>query len=181
MAPQVLHNVIHGSANPEPWQKAMLSFQPAILHRYRRHRVRGADYPGIVPVARMEESNEASDNAPDAKNSVIGTLVSGLTDGDLYRLDLFEGPEYAKTKVVVRELRNLHEGCLEDSNQGENPLRDMLDGAARGDVADEGEEVSAETYVWISGEDRLEVAEWDFEAFKRDKLKWWASATEDEW
>lgn len=180
MAPQVLYNVIHGSANPEPWQKAMLSFQPAILHGYRRHRVRGADYPGIVPVARMEESTEASSNAINARNSVIGTLVSGLTDGDLYRLDIFEGPEYAKTEVVVRELRKSHE-CLEDSNQGESPLHDMLDGAARGEIADEGEEVSAKTYVWISGEDRLEVAEWDFEAFQRDKLKWWAAATEDEW
>jgi len=178
MAPQVLHNVIHGSSNPEPWQKAMLSFQPAILHGYRRHRVQGADYPGIVPVTENEVNNPASSASSSARTSVLGTLVSGLTDGDVYRLDLFEGGEYARRNVIVRKLHN-SDGISGGSGVDESQLSDVLD-AARAD-ADEGEEVSAVTYVWISGEDRLEEAEWDFETFKKDKMKWWAGAKESEW
>jgi hypothetical protein len=35
--------------------------------------------------------------------------------------------------------------------------------------------------VWIAGRKMLEDAEWDFEAFKRDKMAWWVSAAESEW
>jgi hypothetical protein len=170
MAPQVLHNVIHGSSTPEPWQKAMLSFQPAILHGYRRHRVQGADYPGIVPVTEADDQIEASNPSSSARTSVLGTLVSGLTDGDIHRLDMFEGGEYARESVTVRKLQIL-QGSGESTAEGQ--LSDVLDAARE---ADEGEEVSALTYVWVSGEDGLEDAEWDFESFKKDKMRWWAGA-----
>lgn len=44
----------------------------------------------------------------------------------------------------------------------------------------EGEEVEAETYVWIAGEDRLEAREWDFAEFQREKLRFWAGDGADE-
>jgi hypothetical protein len=170
MAPQVLHRVIHGHPDPEPWQKALLSFKPAVLHGYRRHRVHGADYPGIVP---------ASEDA--FADKVLGTLVSGLTDGDLHRLDLYEGSEYERRAVAVRPLRD----SLElDSSSGpqrtDGRLRDVL-AAAEAEIADEEDEVAAVTYVWIAGMDRLEAAEWDFETFKRDRMAWWVNADESEW
>ncbi|KAE8355757.1 AIG2-like family-domain-containing protein [Aspergillus coremiiformis] len=171
MAPQILHRVIHGSPDPEPWQRALLTFKPAVLHGYRRHRVRGADYPGIV-----------ADRSADGAASVLGTVVSGLTDGDIHRLDIFEGAEYEKGKVSVRILReslDRQEGGP-DGKDTDRHLRDVLD-AAGAEFADEGEEVEAATYVYVAGKGRLEDGEWDFEAFKRDKMAWWVSADESEW
>lgn len=170
MAPQVLHNVVHGSSKPEPWQEAMLSFQPAILYGYRRHRVRGAEYPAIVSVIETEDKNSASIPSSTARTSVLGTLVSGLTDGDIHRLDIFEGGEYERKSVTVQKLHTYSQRASGES-VAEGQLSDALDAASE---ASEGEEVSAVTYVWISGEDELEDAEWDFESFKRDKLIWWA-------
>ncbi|OJJ48941.1 hypothetical protein ASPZODRAFT_164532 [Penicilliopsis zonata CBS 506.65] len=179
MAPQILYRVIHGRPEPEPWQKALLTFQPAILHGFQRHRVREADYPGIVPSDKSEESSAC----------VLGTLVSGLTDGDVHRLDIFEGSEYEKRPVKVRTLRDLLAGgstggVLGDGNEADHAkgdhLRDVLE-AARAQLADEADEVVAITYVWVAGEERLEDAEWDFETFQRDKMAWWVNADESEW
>ncbi|KAJ5906653.1 uncharacterized protein N7473_003569 [Penicillium subrubescens] len=180
IAPQMLHRVIHGSPNPEPWQKALIRFQPALLHGYRRHRVRGADYPGIVAETDPKTESESAESA------VLGVLVYGLTDGDIYRLDKYEGGEYVKETVNVRALRT----SVQDGDVGgeekveeassESQLRDMLR-AAGSNVADEGDEVVAATYVWIAGKERLEEEEWDFETFRRDKLAWWVGARESEW
>ncbi|KAF9887307.1 hypothetical protein FE257_010302 [Aspergillus nanangensis] len=173
MAPQILHRVIHGSPTPEPWQRALLTFKPAILHGYRRHRVRGADYPGIVP-------NESG-------GSVLGTVVSGLTDGDVHRLDIFEGSEYVKEKVKVRILRESLGGHDDGETTGadadgdtDKHLRDVLD-AAGAEFADEAETLEAKTYVWIAGKKMLEDTEWDFEDFKRNKMAWWVAADERDW
>lgn len=192
MAHQILHRVIHGSSNPEPWQKALLTVKPAILHGYRRHRVRGADYPGIIPVTAKTSEDGGSTQGTDTNepttttttttsntdhHSVLGTLVSGLTDGDIWRLDNFEGPDYEKRTVKVRALRSAV-GNDDDENspsKAEQSIHDVLD-AARAQLADEGEEVEAMTYVWIGGEEALEDREWDFETFKREKLHWWVDA-----
>ncbi|KAJ5803898.1 uncharacterized protein N7518_000201 [Penicillium psychrosexuale] len=183
MAPQILHRVIHGQANPEPWQKAMLRFQPAILQGYRRHRVQNADYPGIVAVPETETESDLSAPKTSAETSVVGTLVSGLTDGDIHRLDRFEGSEYEKKRVTVRTLAAVVGGDHGNASEGaaENQLREMLNATTGAEVAAEGEEVSAMTYVYTAGEDMLEDSEWDFESFKRDKMAWWVQADESEW
>jgi hypothetical protein len=182
MAPQILHRVIHGTPNPEPWQKAMLTFKPAILHGFRRHRVRGADYPGIVQVNKTTTTKLDAGSNIDGAASVLGTVVSGLTDGDIHRLDIFEGAEYEKEKVIVRVLRESLDrgnGGL-DGKDTDGHLRDVLD-AAGAEFADEGEEVEAVTYVYLAGQGELEDGEWDFEAFKKDKMAWWVGADESEW
>lgn len=190
MAPQMLHRVIHGSPDPEPWQKALIRFQPALLHGYRRHRVRGADYPGIIPETETETNSKSEFKSPDSvpgstsETAVLGVLISGLTEGDIYRLDQYEGSEYVKETVKVRTLRAVaQEGVKEEAESNcasERQLQDMLN-AAGSHVADEGEEVMAATYVWIAGKERLEEMEWDFETFKRDKLAWWIGAKASEW
>lgn len=187
MVPQILYKVIHGKANPEPWQKAMLRFQPAILHGYRRHRVQDADFPGIAAVPKpAAETEKSSDPKTNAGTSVIGTLVSGLTDGDIYRLDRFEGSDYDKRTVVVRLLRESHgdNGQSGEGSTAESQLREMLN-AAGVEVTDKGkeEEISAVTYVWTAGKDLLEDTEWDFESFRSDKMAWWVGvgANESEW
>ncbi|KAL4903405.1 hypothetical protein BDW74DRAFT_39888 [Aspergillus multicolor] len=202
MAPQILYRVIHGSVTPQQWQKDLLRFRPAVLHDYRRHRVRGADYPGII---HEEAHTQASDSVAEttdvpgiklaAHASVLGTVVSGLTDGDIHRLDIFEGEMYERKKVSVRILRealgedeesangaghgNGAEGLSADTDRDRH-LKDVLE-AAGAEFAGEGEEVEAVTYIWIAGREMLEDAEWDFEAFKRDKMAWWVAADESEW
>lgn len=48
-------------------------------------------------------------------------------------------------------------------------------------MADEGDEVEAMTYVWVGGREELEDREWDFETFKRERMRWWVDADESEW
>ena len=141
MAPQVLHRVIWGSPSPPtPAHAALLTIRPALLHAHQRRKVRRADYPAILPA--------------DASTTVRGTLVEGLTDGDIWRLDIFEGSEYARRKVKVRVLQ---EGIADD----------------------QGDEVDAETYIWTAGEFRLEDNEWDFAEFVKDKMARWVGHDAD--
>ncbi|KAJ5741793.1 hypothetical protein N7533_011202 [Penicillium manginii] len=184
MAPQILYRVIYGRVDPEPWQKELLTFQPAILHGFKRHRVRNHSYPAII----AESGTTASDSVSTAQDvnananasananaaSVLGTLVSGLTDGDIYRLDLFEGDPYSKVEVSVRTLRR-------DGNEsGQGSLSDVLDGVVGSVDVQGGKEVVAVTYVWIAGEELLEGKEWDLETFKREKMAKWI-ADESMW
>lgn len=140
MAPAVLHRVCHGTSNPSNFQRSLLKVRPAILHSYRRHRVMNADYPAIVPTS-------------DPSSAVRGTFVTGLTDGDVWRLDIFEGEEYERRRVEVKVLENVG------------------DVAGEGNV--EGEEVECETYVWIAGREGLEDEEWDFNDFVKTKMRRW--------
>ena len=41
------------------------------------------------------------------------------------------------------------------------------------------EEVSAATYIWIAGEERLEKGEWNFEGFCREKLGRWTGESNE--
>lgn len=138
MAPPVLHRVLHGPAPPTELQKSLLKVKPAVLHGYCRRRVRYADYPAIIP------SEEAS---------VRGSYVSGLTDADIWRLDLFEGDEYSRKRVKV------------------SLLDQVGDADGKGNV--EGEELEVEAYIWTAPEERLEKGEWDFTDFQREKMRRW--------
>lgn len=142
MAPPVLHRVIWGSQTPPtPAHASLLSIRPAILHAHQRRHVKGADYPAVIPSAQESE--------------VRGTLVEGLTDGDIWRLDIFEGDEYERKDVKVRVLES-------KGRAGDAEHRDV-----------QGDEVSAQTYVWIAGEHRLEREEWDFDHFVKEKMSRW--------
>ncbi|EEA24227.1 hypothetical protein TMatcc_007300 [Talaromyces marneffei ATCC 18224] len=169
MVPAILHRIIHGSSTPEPWQKALLTTRPALLPGYRRYRVQNADYPAILPYAPPDES------------SVLGVVVTGLTEGDVLRLDWFEGSMYEKRAVKVRVPKA---GSKDEKDDDEDKfLQKGLDQAAHlvGKQEDEMEEVEATTYVWTDPEANLDMgAEWDFESFKRDKLEWWITAPESE-
>ncbi|KAJ5908550.1 hypothetical protein N7495_001232 [Penicillium taxi] len=178
MAPQMIYRVIYGRPDPKQWQKSRLRFQPALLHGYQRHRVRDADYPGIVPVSEAQEKDQASKSS--LKTSVLGTIVYGLSDADVQRLDQYEGSDYAHKTVWVRTLQDSqHEEDLAGSSV-EKTLRHILD-AAGTESMEEGEEIEAVTYLWVSPREELEEAEWDFEHFKREKMSWWIGADESEW
>ncbi|KAK4544266.1 hypothetical protein LTR36_004476 [Oleoguttula mirabilis] len=143
MAPQVLHRVCHGSSDPENpiFATHQLQAYPAILHNHRRHRVKEADYPAVRP-------HDGS--------TVRGTYVTGLTDADIWRLDVFEGSEYSREKVNVRILTQ------------------VADEGGKGNV--DGEEVEAETYIWSADPADLDENEWDFAEFQREKMRFWVGA-----
>lgn len=145
MVPQVLYRVCYGSSKPTSFQANLLTIMPAILPAFTRHKVRDCDYPAIIPSS--------------SSSSVRGTYVRGLTDGDIWRLNTFEGRSYERQKVMIRILQKVGN----DIGQGNV----------------EGEQVEVETYVWIGGRDALEDDEWDFAEFKRDKLKWWVDADDE--
>jgi len=144
MSEEVLYRVCYGSPTPSNFQKSLLTTQPAILHSYRRHKVRSGDYPAII-------------DSPES--SVRGTYVRGLTEGDIWRLDIFEGDEYERRRVKVKT------------------LKEVGDDKGRGNI--EGEEVEVETYVWIAGKGMLEDGEWDFEEFRREKMHRWVGQRND--
>jgi hypothetical protein len=147
MAPAVLHRVIHGTSTPASYQTAAYTHLPALLPSFQRHKVRSADYPAILPA--------------NSTACVRGTLVSGLTDADIWRLDIFEGNEYARRKVKVRLLRG---------EEVEDVGKVLTDAELE---AVKGEEVEVEAYVWVAGKQRLEAREWDFGEFVREKMGRW--------
>lgn len=144
MEPQVLNRVCYGTSTPTPFQKGLLSFRPALLHQHRRHRVLHHDYPAVI-------SQQSS--------SVRGTYVRGLTDGDIYRLDIFEGNEYERRRVKIKILD------VEGNEAGEGNV--------------EGEELEVETYIWVAGEEKLEDGEWDFAEFRREKMHNWITSSDE--
>ena len=138
MATPILYRVLYGTVTPELWQKGSLRIRSALLPEFCRYRIRYVDYPGIVP---------------EPGKMVRGTYVEGLTQGDVWRLDIFEGAEYARVKVKVRIL----------DDQG----------------VETDEELETETYVFIDGNDRLEGKEWDFQQFLKEKLSRWTSDSKE--
>lgn len=150
MAPPVLYRVIYGTTKPAPWQKVLTTVRPALLTNYRRHKVKHADYPAILP-------HGSTESGP---SLVRGSFVTGLTDGDLWRLDIFEGSQYTRRKVRVK--------ILQDTALDETVTEDKLTAQIEDAV-----EVEAETYVWSDPREDLEEEEWDFDEFKREKMWAW--------
>ncbi|XXH00243.1 hypothetical protein Hte_006585 [Hypoxylon texense] len=138
MAPEVFFTVCYRFSQEEvSLLKSLHEFKPAILHGYCRRRVGFADYPGIIP---------------DKDHEVRGMYVTGLTDANMNKLDIFEGSEYVRRTVKARLL----------SKAG--------DDTGRGNV--EGEEVECEVYVFKYPE-QLEDREWDYKEFREQKMKKW--------
>ncbi len=138
MVPEILYRIIYRTSYPSKERKDSLTIRPAILHGFCRHRVKHVSYPAII------ES---------AGDSVRGTLVTGLSNVAIERLDRFEGDQYYRGTVKVKVLT--HAG----------------DDVGHGNV--EGGEVEAETYIWCEDPNDLDYREWDFAEFKRTKMHAW--------
>jgi hypothetical protein len=139
MAAPILSRVLFGSSKPDALStthRILAEPLPAMLNGYQRSRVRHVDYPAIIP---KSESNAC----------VRGTVVTGLNQGDTWRLDVFEGDEYERRTVKVEILKKYG-------------------------ASEEKKEWDVQTYVWIAGEHRLESEEWDFDVFVKEKLWRWS-------
>jgi hypothetical protein len=141
MAPEVFFTVCYNMARPPASLANEHSFKAAMLDDYSRRRVSGEDYPGIMP---------------EQAHCVRGTLATGLTETNLYRLDYFEGSEYERITVKVKILKSeiLSEGKTENEVE---------------------QEVDAFVYIFKNPA-RLEEREWDYDEFRRDKLRKWSRA-----
>ena len=93
---------------------------------------------------------------PCTGSSVRGSVVTGLTQGDIYRLDIFEGDQYERKNVMVKVLKHVGLGAeLQNGKLEEH----------------RSEEVKAETYIWKDDLSELEDGEGNFEEFKREIMR----------
>lgn len=91
----------------------------------------------------------------EAGHSVRGAVVTGLTKHNLDKLDYFEGSSYDRRVVRPKLLTQV------GNDKGEGNV--------------EGEQVITESYIFLD-QKSLEDKEWDFQEFRRDKLKQWTRA-----
>ena len=89
--------------------------------------------------------------------SVLGVYVTGLDDQNIWRLDIFEGSQYRREKVKVKLLQEVH-------------------GTKIGRV--EGQEVDAQTYVFLDKNDLMDE-EWSYDEFVKEKIHRWVDTSEE--
>ncbi|BFZ59958.1 hypothetical protein YB2330_000980 [Saitoella coloradoensis] len=88
MHPAVLRRVVYGPNAHVAAQVQIEKSVPAVLPDHTRYRVRGCDYPAVIPVKGHS-------------HTVLGTLTTNLSPLAVQRLDVFEGDEYQRTPVTV--------------------------------------------------------------------------------
>lgn len=138
MASEVFFTVCYRLARPPPALVEQHPFQDAMLYGYTRHRVQGQDYPAII--------------ADSTKGACVrGTLVAGITEANMGKLDYFEGSEYDRQTVDVEVETKDADGTTHKKT------------------------VTAQVYVFKYPE-QLERREWDFDEFRREKMHKWTRA-----
>ncbi|ODV86931.1 hypothetical protein CANARDRAFT_27283 [[Candida] arabinofermentans NRRL YB-2248] len=111
----------------------------AILHNYKRNRVKDAQYPAIV-------------ESPGSTTE--GILIEGLSIFDLKHMDYYEGLEFNRVRVQVEKL-----GPIKVKDNFEQILT-KCEG--------KGEIVSTECYIWVDSPDRLIDQDWDLGCLELD-------------
>ncbi|KAF9243516.1 hypothetical protein BU15DRAFT_86460 [Melanogaster broomeanus] len=168
MHPSILRRVIGNDGSH-------LQICPAFLPDYTRHQIRDADYPGIVPYSRSRAMFDHDLELED--RCVRGSLVIGLSDEDIRLLDIFEGNEYTRERVLVHLLGPLT--SLNDTPPIEvNGL--VLAKPPPVPTSSELEKpLEVDTYVWCQPLSQLRPTLWTFEEFIKDSAwKWLGSGSE---
>ncbi|KAF6757290.1 hypothetical protein DFP72DRAFT_809609 [Ephemerocybe angulata] len=168
MHPRILTKVIHNGGGH-------LEICPAVLLDHTRHRVKNAEYPGVVPYERGRQL--FSRDLEQEERSVRGTLVRGLTLTDIGHLDIFEGDEYERLSVSVHPLAAFNELSTGSSSadslipQHATPLPP---------VQELPEAIDVHTYIFQDLR-FLEPTLWSWDEFvKKNAWKWYAGAPEAE-
>ncbi|GHJ85264.1 hypothetical protein NliqN6_1666 [Naganishia liquefaciens] len=172
MVPQILTRVLGHKGHA-------LKFRDAILPGYVRHCVKGADYPGILPVEASKRllGRELSEE----ESSVRGTYVSGLTQTDVRALDVFEGDEYTRTQLSIFTLtpaQSLANLSIDFTTPTTRAYISPTNAQQSIDAHEEGfERTEAWCYCWKdttdAGVTALDAQVWDFQAFLTDKSHRW--------
>ncbi|KAF6757293.1 hypothetical protein DFP72DRAFT_892235 [Ephemerocybe angulata] len=164
MHPRILQHIIGNDGSH-------LRFSPAFLPGYTRHKVKGATYPGIIPLSQsMALANR--ELAPSEK-VVRGTVVEGLTEEDLEYLDDFEdigSDEYARILVVVHPLAPFHP--MSTHCEGEDALIALHSSSIPENQGDLAFGVEVDTYVYLEVEN-LEAELWSFNEFVKMHAPQW--------
>ncbi|KAL1697146.1 hypothetical protein GGG16DRAFT_42380 [Schizophyllum commune] len=147
----------------------------AAVQNHTRHKIKGEDYPAVVPYDKgcTLFDHELSDE----DRCVRGTLVRGLTARDIARLDAFEDDEYIRQELPVHPLTTFATVRGDGEISGSDAyaaipstpphLPDTL-----------AEPVLAQVYVWLDIS-RLEAELWSYEDFvKHNAHKWYGDGTE---
>ncbi|KAH6909094.1 hypothetical protein BKA70DRAFT_224775 [Coprinopsis sp. MPI-PUGE-AT-0042] len=169
MHPRILTRVIGNTGSH-------LRFCPAILLNHTRHKIRRADYPGVVPYSagKILFDRELSRE----EKSVRGTLVTGLTESDVYLLDCFEGPEYDRVSVDVHPLNDLEDFSLEGHPLSSADVQSTFIPSNPPPLPESSElslPVQANTYVF-KHVGKLEPELWPFHDFvAKNAHKWYRS------
>ncbi|KAF9485203.1 hypothetical protein BDN70DRAFT_679573 [Pholiota conissans] len=165
MHPKILKAVIKNDGSH-------LQLSPAVILDYTRHKVKGADYPGVLPFKRGEKL--FTHTLSREERSVRGTLVKGLTEQDIKYLDEFEGTEYTREPVEAHPLEPFVDlSSHPDDDQDlipshPPPLPETFESSAS---------IHAETYIYLD-EKALEAELWSFEDFvKSDRARKWYDGT----
>ncbi|KAF9648825.1 hypothetical protein BDM02DRAFT_2058431 [Thelephora ganbajun] len=175
--PEILKRVIGNKGS-------RLKICPAVLLDHTRHKVKHADYPGILPYSKSKfmlghdlEVEEVEDR------SVHGSLVIGLSQADMNCLDVFEGDEYVREKVQVYSL-----GPIVRLADYEAPKRRIPGPTVeeKPDLTPSTPEplppnpsetlkpaIECETYIWASDPKELTEEPWSFRDFiQLNAWKW---------
>jgi len=158
-----------------------LEICPAVLLDHTRHKVKHADYPGILPYS-TSRSMLNHELEPEDR-SVRGSLVVGLSKADMSCLDVFEGDEYLRKTVQVHPL-----GIIVPLAAYEVPKHWVPGSAGHGkpDLTPSTPDplppnpsetlnppIECETYVWASYPEELAKEPWSFQEFIRlNGWKW---------
>lgn len=156
MHPKILKRVIRNDG-------AHLQVCPALLLNYTRHKVKYADYPGVIPYTKSRELFDHDLN--EMENNVRGTLVVGLTAKDMGYLDIFEGSQYTRERVKVYPLEapvRLSNHTIEEHPSAHPAATELSDS------------VEAVTYVFKNWR-HLEPKLWSFEEFVKESAWKWHS------
>ncbi|KAH6909096.1 hypothetical protein BKA70DRAFT_1371768 [Coprinopsis sp. MPI-PUGE-AT-0042] len=180
MHPKILKHIIRNDGSH-------LQFCPAVLLDFTRHKVKGQTYPGIILVSLAEPF--VNRELTSLEKLVRGTLVSGLSEEDMNRLDHFEGDvsskivecahhrslasvspqEYDLIDVQVHPLADI--GPL-SAQPGKDDALIGLHAAPLPSPENLAPAVQVKTYVF-KFVDRLQVELWDFDDFVKNSASRW--------
>ncbi|KAF9450918.1 hypothetical protein P691DRAFT_725187 [Macrolepiota fuliginosa MF-IS2] len=168
MHPKILKRVIGNDGGH-------LEICPAVLMDYTRHKVKGADYPGLVPFSRSRDTLfQGREILSQEDRCVRGTLVTGLTREDIRLLDYFEGSEYTRNAIQVHPL-----GPFANISSHSAGFRKLFPAHPPPLPEELPPVIDAETYVFLDLA-TLEPSQWDFADFvERNAWKWYGKGAED--
>ncbi|KAH9023867.1 hypothetical protein EDB84DRAFT_1507895 [Lactarius hengduanensis] len=159
MHPKILKRVLENDANH-------LKICPSILMDYTRHKVKNADVPAILPCERSKAL--LGRELTLEENGVRGTLVSGLTEDNIFLLDAFEGEHSVRLQVFVHPLGSFAPVPVDTTTSGavgdSLVLADFPPLPAASKLA---QAVPAQTYVWCLRDSYLDKELWSFDEFVR--------------
>ncbi|KAJ3506641.1 hypothetical protein NLJ89_g6760 [Agrocybe chaxingu] len=166
MHPKILTRVIANDGKH-------LKFCPAVLLDHTRHKVKYADYPGVIPSNQAKSLFEYS--LTQEERSVRGTLVIGLTAKDIYALDIFEGSEYSRESIPAHPLDSLHDISAYALKQGSLPAHPP----PLPPTSELLPPIPAHTYIYRD-EKNLEAQLWSYEDFvEKNAWKWHGEAADN--